>query len=51
MHGVLDFLTSDAREAILLREKYIFKIIPMVNADGVMYGNFRCNLSGDDLNR
>jgi murein tripeptide amidase MpaA len=23
----------------------------MINADGVIYGNFRCNLAGCDLNR
>ncbi len=23
----------------------------MVNPDGVMYGNYRCNLAGVDLNR
>ena len=29
----------------------IFKIIPMVNVDGVILGNFRTNLMGRDLNR
>ncbi|KAL4463245.1 hypothetical protein ABPG74_007246 [Tetrahymena malaccensis] len=51
MQGVIDFLISDCVEANFLRNKYIFKIIPMVNPDGVLYGNFRCNLSGVDLNR
>ncbi|KAL4482478.1 hypothetical protein ABPG72_001454 [Tetrahymena utriculariae] len=51
MQGVIDFLVSDCVEANFLRNKYIFKIIPMVNPDGVLYGNFRCNLSGVDLNR
>lgn len=23
----------------------------MINVDGVIYGNFRCDISGDDLNR
>ena len=35
----------------MLREKFIFKIIPMLNPDGVINGNYRCNLSGVDLNR
>jgi cytosolic carboxypeptidase protein 2/3 len=51
MKGVIDFLISDNTEAEYLRENYIFKLIPMVNPDGVIYGNFRCNLSGVDLNR
>jgi hypothetical protein len=34
-----------------LLEKFMFKIIPMVNPDGVSVGNSRCNVSGCDLNR
>jgi murein tripeptide amidase MpaA len=52
MRGVIDFLTDvDNQEAKLLREKYIFKIIPMLNPDGVINGNYRCSLAGCDLNR
>lgn len=29
----------------------MFKIIPMLNVDGVINGNYRCNLFGADLNR
>jgi murein tripeptide amidase MpaA len=42
MRGVLDFLTSDKNEAKLLRDKFVFKIVPMVNPDGVIIGNSRC---------
>jgi cytosolic carboxypeptidase protein 2/3 len=35
----------------MLREKFIFKIIPMLNPDGVINGNYRCSLAGCDLNR
>jgi murein tripeptide amidase MpaA len=51
MHGVIEFLLSSAQEAIDLRDKYIFKIIPMLNPDGVIYGNYRSSLLGVDLNR
>lgn len=34
-----------------LLANYTFAIFPMVNVDGVIYGNFRCDLSGMDLNR
>lgn len=35
----------------MLRRKYIFKIFPMVNPDGVVLGNYRLSFSGHDLNR
>ena len=30
---------------------FFFQIIPMMNPDGVVIGNSRCNVSGADLNR
>jgi murein tripeptide amidase MpaA len=52
MRGVLEFLTNPTNEeARLLRENYVFKIIPMLNPDGVVNGNYRCSLAGCDLNR
>jgi len=32
-------------------DNFIFKIVPMVNPDGVILGNTRCSLVGQDLNR
>lgn len=51
MHGVLEFLTSQDPEADALRTKFIFKVVPMLNPDGVINGNYRCSLVGADLNR
>uniref|UniRef100_A0A8D8LG76 Cytosolic carboxypeptidase NnaD n=2 Tax=Cacopsylla melanoneura TaxID=428564 RepID=A0A8D8LG76_9HEMI len=51
MKGFLDFLTGDSTQAKELREKFIFKLIPMLNPDGVIVGNNRCSLTGRDLNR
>lgn len=52
MRGVLEFLTNPTNEeARLLRENYVFKVIPMLNPDGVINGNYRCSLAGCDLNR
>ena len=51
MKGIIDFLLSNSPEAKLLRQYYIFRIIPMLNPDGVIYGNYRCCLLGYDLNR
>ena len=49
--GAIDFLIGDSREAKNLRKKFVFKIVPMLNPDGVVYGNYRCSLLGVDLNR
>ena len=51
MRGAIEFLTSDCAEAKLLRQNFVFKIVPMINVDGVINGNYRCSLSGIDLNR
>uniref|UniRef100_A0A8C5UFL6 tubulin-glutamate carboxypeptidase n=1 Tax=Malurus cyaneus samueli TaxID=2593467 RepID=A0A8C5UFL6_9PASS len=51
MKGTLEFLISTDPIADLLRKCFIFKIVPMLNPDGVINGNHRCSLSGDDLNR
>eukprot|EP00798_Chlamydomonas_sp_ICE-L_P012689 gene12689-15921_t len=51
MKGVLDFLTGPSLDAKLLRDNFIFKIMPMLNPDGVINGNYRCSLAGVDLNR
>ncbi|XP_069817881.1 cytosolic carboxypeptidase 1 isoform X2 [Dendropsophus ebraccatus] len=51
MKGTLEFLMGNSPTAQNLRESYIFKIVPMLNPDGVINGNHRCSLSGEDLNR
>lgn len=34
-----------------MREKYLFKVVPMLNPDGVVKGNYRFSAYGCDLNR
>ncbi|XP_013134662.1 PREDICTED: cytosolic carboxypeptidase 2-like [Papilio polytes] len=51
MKGFMDYLTGDTNQARELREKFIFKLVPMLNPDGVIVGNNRCSLTGKDLNR
>jgi murein tripeptide amidase MpaA len=46
MKGVIDFLTGNSIEARALRENFVFKIVPILNPDGVINGNYRCSLSG-----
>jgi len=49
--GVIDYLAGPTLIAKILRENFVFKIVPMLNSDGVINGNSRCSLSGVDLNR
>uniref|UniRef100_A0A8C5EM48 Cytosolic carboxypeptidase 1 n=1 Tax=Gouania willdenowi TaxID=441366 RepID=A0A8C5EM48_GOUWI len=51
MKGTMEFLMGSSLLAVSLREAFIFKIVPMLNPDGVINGNHRCSLSGEDLNR
>ncbi|GMF16934.1 unnamed protein product [Phytophthora fragariaefolia] len=51
MHGILEFLTGNSLEARFLRHHFVFKVVPMLNPDGVIHGNYRCSLAGTDLNR
>ncbi|CAM4795136.1 unnamed protein product [Rotaria magnacalcarata] len=51
MRGVLEFITSDDKIAQKLRSQLVFKIVPMLNPDGVIIGNYRCSLTGKDMNR
>ena len=52
MKGALDFLVDpNSIEAEYLRQNFVFKVLPMLNPDGVINGNYRCSLAGCDLNR
>uniref|UniRef100_A0A668SIK8 Peptidase M14 domain-containing protein n=1 Tax=Oreochromis aureus TaxID=47969 RepID=A0A668SIK8_OREAU len=51
MKGTLEFLCSNDLLAQSLREAFVFKVIPMLNPDGVINGTNRCDLNSKDLNR
>nr|KAJ3421899.1 Cytosolic carboxypeptidase 1 [Polyrhizophydium stewartii] len=51
MSGLVQFLLSTDDTAVALRRRCIFKIVPMLNPDGVVNGSHRCSLAGVDLNR
>jgi murein tripeptide amidase MpaA len=49
--GALRFLLSDDPAAKRIRDRFIFKVFPMADPDGVFRGGVRFNLHGYDLNR
>ena len=48
---IIEYLLGNSAVAKVLRENFLFKIVPMLNCDGVIVGNYRTNLSLVDLNR
>ena len=50
MEGFLKFIISKDPMAEELRKRIVFKIVPMINPDGVLIGNYRTSMSGNDLN-
>ena len=51
MEGFIDFITGHDPVAVELRKRIVFHILPMINPDGVIAGNYRVCMSGNDLNR
>jgi murein tripeptide amidase MpaA len=48
---LINFLLSSDIVAFKLRQEFEFWILPIVNPDGVIIGNYRSNLQGKDMNR
>ena len=42
---------GSSKEAKLLRLYYTFVLVPCLNPDGVICGNYRNSVSGVDMNR
>ena len=51
LDGILQILLSNDLRAQALRNAFVFKIIPVLNPDGVYRGNFRVDQNGINLNR
>ena len=43
MQGLIDAVTADTPAARSLRASVVLKIVPMLNPDGVVLGNYRCS--------
>ena len=42
MDGLIDALTASTERAASLRDDFVFVVVPMLNPDGVINGNYRC---------
>jgi hypothetical protein len=51
MEGFMRWVVGPSPEAAELRKRIVFKVIPVTNPDGVIVGNYRASMSGNDLNR
>lgn len=51
IHGLIRALLMNNHLARTLRSLFIFQIIPMINPDGVVFGNYRTSFLGKDMNR
>jgi hypothetical protein len=49
--GLLNFLLSDNENAAMARKTTVYKIIPMMNPDGIFHGITRFNGNYEDLNQ
>ena len=52
LNGIWNFLTNEKSvQAKLLRDRFVFKVVPMLNPDGVYRGYYRLDTLAQNLNR
>jgi murein tripeptide amidase MpaA len=51
LQGMIDFLMEDEIQSQVLLDNFVFKIIPMLNPDGVSRGYWRNDTQALNLNR
>lgn len=51
LNGILDLILEESEQGEILRNNFVFKVIPMLNPDGVYRGYYRLDTQGQNLNR
>jgi murein tripeptide amidase MpaA len=51
LDGIMKFLLKGSEQAKILLDKFVFKIVPMLNPDGVYRGYWRLDTLAQNLNR
>ncbi len=52
LNGILNFICNEKNDqAKILRDNFVFKIIPILNPDGVSRGYYRLDTKNQNLNR
>jgi murein tripeptide amidase MpaA len=52
MHGILAYLSNTSDPQVMdLLHSFVFKIVPIINPDGVAKGHYRLDSLGQNLNR
>ena len=51
VEGFLSFFQNSGLDKLAIFDNYVIIVIPMMNIEGVVLGNTRCNAAGADLNR
>lgn len=51
LDGIIKFLLKQSDQSKVLLEKFVFKIVPMLNPDGVYRGYWRLDTLAQNLNR
>jgi len=52
LNGILNFILNEkSDQAKILRDKFVFKVIPILNPDGVYRGYYRHDTKNQNLNR
>lgn len=51
LQGMLDLLSQDSESSLLLLQNFVFKIVPVLNPDGVARGYWRTDCNNINLNR